>query len=156
VDSTKSKIVGGVASLVTIAAASMPSAGADFSSQQSVSFAESSSVNVNRVDFTAAVHFDIKLPVSHFKWSNTKQKKYDFLLERLLVGSILAEEKQEFDLLEIIRERALPSRTFEEIMRAAEHDSLLKEMNKILQRYVQFTEGSNHPDHKAAWYPATA
>jgi hypothetical protein len=165
-DSTTNKILGGLASVMTITAGRVGFAEFDAPTTLTLSFPDSAIACSmgNIVTFSedeaspASVRDSISLPLKRSKiWSRSDQKKFDALATKLVLHTISTEEKRLFAQLKLARKQNMPSRNADEIMRSAQQDNLLKEMNEILKKYAKFIGSGTSPqnDH-AAWYPEKA
>jgi hypothetical protein len=88
---------------------------------------------------------------SERKWGRTEKRRFDDLLFKQIKRTINQNEKKELADLMFLRRQKVPSRTADEIMRSAQRQKLITEMNDLLNRYVKISTGNQR--NKATWYP---
>jgi hypothetical protein len=87
---------------------------------------------------TKGIANQINIPLLS-EWNHRTEKRFDELAVREAMLTILPSEVEELKTLVHLRERSVKSQTAEEILKAAEYESLMSEMYGILKKFVTFS-----------------
>jgi hypothetical protein len=86
----------------------------------------------------------MKLPPLRRNWRKRDQVRFDALAIKLIDSSMTPEEKEEWEVLKQFRDDSLPGRSADEIMRSAQGEKILNQMQALLSKYVQFQSKNGH------------